>query len=154
MMKRMLYALALTAALTLAGCASPAEAPEVPDLLEPVGVKVDTAEVVRGSLYKTTAYEGSLVAAAEELSFEIDGRISEVHVWPGKWVEEGELLFELDQTALEERMASLQRQLEYIEANGAYDDAAAETWISSRPGRISGRRRSCGRCPPTPCGRN
>ncbi len=126
-MKRMLCGLlAVLLAAALAGCMPQEEAREVPELLEPVGVKVDTAEVVRGDLYKTSMYEGSIVAAAEELSFEIDGRIGEVCVWPGKWVEEGELLFLLDQTDLEERIASLERQIAYIETNGAYDDAAAE----------------------------
>ena len=130
-MKRMLIGLsALLAAALLAGCAREA-APEPPELLEPVGVKVDTAVAERRDLYTTTAYEGSMVAAAEELCFEIDGKISRVYVWPGKWVEEGDVLFELDQTALEERMASLSRQIEYIDANGVYDDAAAEIDIET-----------------------
>ena len=125
-MKRTLCGLALLMAALLAGCASRADVrDEAPELLEPVGVKVDTAVVERTTLYTTAAYEGSLVAKAEELDFEIDGQISVVHAWPGKWVEEGELLFELDQTALEERMESLQRQIEYTETNGVYDDAAA-----------------------------
>ena len=128
MMKRLLFGLlaALLALAPLTGCTRQDAIQQPPELLEPVGVKVDTAVVTRSDLYKTSVYEGSLVAKAEELSFEIDGRISEVFVWPGKWVEEGELLFTLDQTALEERMAALRRQIDYIEGNGAYDDAAAE----------------------------
>lgn len=126
-MKRMLYGLlALTLALLLAGCAQKAEVVEAPELLEPVGVKVDTAVVERGDLFTLSSYEGSLVAAAEELSFEIDGQIKNVFVWPGKHVEAGDVLFELDQEPLEERMASLSRQIDYIESNGVYDDAAAE----------------------------
>ncbi|MBO4298605.1 MAG: biotin/lipoyl-binding protein [Clostridia bacterium] len=126
-MKRMLYGLpALVLALLLGGCAQETAVQEAPALLEPVGVKVDTAVVERSDLYTVSAYEGSLVAAAEELYFEIDGRIGNVYVWPGKWVEAGDVLFELDQTDLEERITSLNRQIDYIEANGVYDDAAAE----------------------------
>ena len=96
-MKRMLYGLlALTLALLLAGCAQKAEVVEAPELLEPVGVKVDTAVVERGDLFTLSSYEGSLVAAAEELSFEIDGQIKNVFVWPGKHVEAGDVLFELE----------------------------------------------------------
>ena len=126
-MKRLLFGLVLglLALSALTGCAGREPVQDVPELLEPVGVKVDTAVVTRGDLYKISVYEGSVVAKAEELSFEIDGRISEVSVWPGKWVEEGELLFTLDQTALEKRMAALERQISYIEDSGAYDDAAA-----------------------------
>ena len=125
-MKRMLCGAAVLLAVLLAGCARQSAPQEVPELLEPVGVKVDTAVVTRADLYTTTVYEGSVVAAAEELSFSIDGKISVVNVWPGKWVEEGDLLFILDQTALEKNMASLQRQIDYMKANGVYDDAAAE----------------------------
>ena len=127
MKKKTLTALlAALLALSLPGCALRPDAQSVPALIEPVGVKVDTAVATRGTLYTTSAYEGSLVAAAEELSFEIDGKIGEVNVWPGKWVEEGELLFSLDQSELGKRIASLERQLDYVESNGAYDDAAAE----------------------------
>ncbi|MBR3503169.1 MAG: hypothetical protein IKO07_02865 [Clostridia bacterium] len=128
MRKTTLYALlAILLAASLSACAVREPEPEsVPELLEPVGVKVDTAVATRGTLYAISAYEGSVVAAAEELRFEIGGRIDKVNVWPGKWVEEGELLFTLDQTELGERIESLERQLDYMEANGTYDDAAAE----------------------------
>ena len=128
MRKITLYALlaALLAASLTACAVQPEEAETVPELIEPVGVKVDTAVATRGTLYTVSTYEGSIVAAAEELRFEIDGRIGKVNVWPGKWVEEGELLFSLDQTELGERIESLERQLDYVESNGAYDDAAAE----------------------------
>jgi len=123
-MKRMLYGL-LAAALLLAGCAQqPADEP--PALLEPVGVKTDTAVVTRGDLYTVSVYDGSIIAAAEELRFDIDGKISRVSVWPGKWVEAGELLFELDQTQVEKRMEALRRQIDYATTDGAYNDAAAD----------------------------
>ncbi len=128
MMKRLLC-LALAAALLLCGCAPRQETEEAPELLEPVGAKSDTAVVTRGDLYTLTMAEGSIVAAAEELSFEIDGTIGVIHVWPGKWVEEGEALMELDQTSLKERMDQLERQIEYANVNGAYDDALAEADI-------------------------
>ena len=127
MMKKTLSVLlAALLAASLSACAPRQDAASAPALMEPVGVKVDTAVATRGTLYTAAAYEGSVVAAAEELSFEIDGTIGQVNVWPGKWVEAGELLFSLDQTELGKRIASLERQLEYLEANGAYDDAAAE----------------------------
>ena len=127
MMKKTLSALlAALLAASLSACAPRQDAATAPALMEPVGVKVDTAVATRGTLYTAAAYDGSVVAAAEELSFDIDGTIGQVNVWPGKWVEEGELLFSLDQTELGKRVDALERQLEYAETNGAYDDAAAE----------------------------
>ena len=89
MRKTTLYALlAILLAASLSACAVREPEPEsVPELLEPVGVKVDTAVATRGTLYAISAYEGSVVAAAEELRFEIGGRIDKVNVWPGKWVD-------------------------------------------------------------------
>ena len=51
-MKRTLCGLALLMAALLAGCASRADVrDEAPELLEPVGVKVDTAVVERQKIF-------------------------------------------------------------------------------------------------------
>ncbi len=128
--KRVKAALLLCAALALVltGCATKQSEP-VPELLKPIGAKTDTAEVVRGELYTTTMYEGSVEARTEELSFEINGTIGTMNVYLGKWVEEGDILMELDQTARKEQMENLQAQIDYIEANGEYDDAIANVGI-------------------------
>ena len=124
-MKRMLYGL-LAAAILLSGCAAQQEEREIPELIEPVGVKTDTAAVERGDLYTMSVSEGSVVAVSTELSFEIDGVIGTRTAYPGQWVEEGDTILELDQTGLEERMDDINRQVEYIRTNGAFDDSMAE----------------------------
>ena len=126
--KRALCALALAAALGLAGCAKEEEMP-VPELLEPVGVRTDTAEVTRENIYTLSVSEGSVVAVSAELYFDIDGYIGEVACYPGKWVTEGEVLFTLDQEDLQETVDSLQSRLDRLREDGAYSDAIAETDI-------------------------
>ena len=116
-----LIILALAAALALAGCASsPVE--EVPELLEPVGVKVDAAVVTRGDICSLTAHEGAVVAVGEGMHFEIDGTLAPVTIYPGKWVTKGEVLLTIDQSALKERIDALERQIDYETQNGADED--------------------------------
>ena len=64
-MKKALAAL-LIAALTLMGCALAEEA-AVPELIEPVGVRLDTAKVVRQDIYNMSYYDAAVVPYTEEL---------------------------------------------------------------------------------------
>ena len=116
-----LLILALCAACLLAGCAS-APVEDVPELMEPVGVKVDSAPVRRGDICTMTAHEGSIVAVGAELSFEIDGVLAPVDIYPGKWVTKGETLLTIDQSDLKERMDALQRQIDFQRQDGADED--------------------------------
>ena len=128
-MKRViLFGLALALALGLSGCGA-RESVQAPELMEPVGVKTDSAVVTRGDLYTTKAYEGSLVAKGVELSFEIEGNLAHVDIYPGKWVEEGDVLLTIDQTALKKQMDDLSRRMDYMDENGALEDEIARLEI-------------------------
>lgn len=129
-MKKTLCLLLLTLTLLLGGCATRQEAVEAPALLEPVGVQADTAVATLGNLYSVSIAEGSIVADSQELCFEIDGEIDLVNIYPGKWVEEGELLLSLDQSAMEKEIRSLREEISYAETNGAYDDEVARIDIA------------------------
>jgi len=119
-------ALALVMAL-LTGCAQ--ETAVVPELMEPVGVQSDMATVYVGDIYDIANYEGSVVAYVEGLSFEVDGSVETINVYPGMLVEEGDILIELDQESLLKRTEQLRRELEYAETDNAYSDALAELEI-------------------------
>lgn len=124
-MKKKICLLAVLA-LLLSGCAREEKTADVPELMEPVGVVMDTAVVVRAPLTTVTAYEGSMVAQSEELSFAIDGYIGEMHTYVGQWVEEGQLLMTLDQDNVLEQIEVLEDEIAYIQQNAQYDDAVAE----------------------------
>ena len=126
-MKKLIALILALAAALLSGCArEDAAVQEAPELLEPVGVRTDYAVAARRDMYTISVYEGSVVATAEELSFDIDGVIGEVLCYPGKWVEEGEALFKLDQEQLGRDIESLRRQIDYAESDGIYEDALAQ----------------------------
>lgn len=118
-----LAALILVMAL-LAGCA--AEEAPTPELMEPVGVQSDMATAYVGEIYNIVHFDASVVAYVEELCFEVDGDIETINVYPGKWVEEGDVLIELDQRETEKRAEQLRRELEYAEQDNAYTDAMTE----------------------------
>ncbi len=116
---RILIGLLLVPAL-LSGCERPTES--VPELLEPVGVTVDTEKVTRGSLVVADLYEGSLTACISEIAFQIDGVIKEIRVYPGQEVRACTVLMNFDLEKTGERIDALKENIEYIEASGKYTD--------------------------------
>ncbi len=125
-----LCALILALAL-LTGCAARPAEEQVPELLEPVGVRIDTATVTRGDIVTITAYEGSVVAAYEALSFPVDGRLDTVTVYPGMPVRKGQTLLTLDLRDAEAQAQAIARQIERVTVNGEYDDELARLDIEA-----------------------
>lgn len=123
--KKRICAFLLLTAVLLSGCNTAQNTEEAPSLMEPVGVKVDTAVVERGSFCTRTMYEGSVVADAEELAFEIDGTLGSVDIYQGQWVEEGQPLFYIDQEDLQESIDDVMDSIAYTEKDGEYTDAMA-----------------------------
>ena len=106
-----------------------ARAEEVPELLESVGVELDTATVERGDLNYLTLYEGQVVCETEELWFEVDGRIASVDVLYGQQVEKGDVLATLDETDAIEEAERLERELTYLRESNALANRILETDI-------------------------
>lgn len=123
--KKRICAFLLLTAVLLSGCTSGTNTEEVPSLMEPVGVKVDTAVVERGDFCTKQMYEGSVVAHAEELAFEIDGVLGSVDIYQGQWVEEGDPLFYIDQEDLKEEIEDVETSIAYTIQDGEYTDAMA-----------------------------
>ena len=100
-MKNASVILALVLALgSFAGCQS--ESSAAPELLEPVGVRMDTAEMQYGDIYNISVYSGAIEPYVEELWFESDGVLGEVLVSVGDTVEAGQELGAIGMTALVE----------------------------------------------------
>ncbi len=121
MRKRIGLAALILAAALLAGCAQ--ETAVVPELMEPVGVQSDVATAYVGEIYDIAHFDASVVAYVEELFFEVDGSVETINIYPGKLVEEGEVLIELNQKSIVERAEQLRREIEYAEQDNAYSDA-------------------------------
>ena len=98
-MKRFL-GLLLALLLCLCGCAAET-GQQVPELLEPVGIKPQVISVGRGNLVNMKALTGCVVPYAEGVAFRVGGRIGKVHVLPGQQVSEGEVLAAVDVEVLE-----------------------------------------------------
>lgn len=114
------------AALCASAMLAPACAEEVPQLLEPVGVTLATAEVYKGDLSKLTVYDGAITPRVEPVGFTVDGEISQVWVTVGQQVKQGQILIELNQDRQTERCAQLEDQIAALETEMEYDDALAQ----------------------------
>lgn len=117
----------------LAGCGKQETAVSAPELLEPVGVQVDTAvaqfsdmvEIVYQSNTdgsRGDVYEGKILPYVEPLYFEVSGTLDELKAAQGDEVKEGQVLATLDPEQLNERIANLRSQINNLNTVGAFDD--------------------------------
>lgn len=125
MLKRWGLTALLLAAAILSGCTEQ-EAAIVPELMEPVGVQSDMAVAYIGDIYDIEYYDASVKPYVQELYFEVSGTVSEMNVYPGMPVREGEAIIELDQTSLEDQAERMNEELAYAQRDNAYTDAQAE----------------------------
>ncbi len=92
---------------------------EVPTLLEPVGAQLETVAVSRGNVDVTSVYDGQVIPNTEVFSFDMDGRVTEVHAYLGNKVSEGDVLIEIENIdqdrieALEEEKENLSLSFEH-----------------------------------------
>lgn len=84
--------------LLLGGCGKSAEV-EVPELIEAVGVDMDTATVTKMDLSGVASYSAQIVPEIEEIAFLSSGSIDELKVSIGDHVEKGQLLATLAGTS-------------------------------------------------------
>ena len=118
-------AVALAAALALCGCARDAEERAI-ELIEPVGVRVDTEEVRRGDAYFVQVVDGVVASRVESLSFPVSGRIDRVGAFAGMRASAGDVLLTLDQTALNERVEELEAEIGFLLTTLDYEERIGE----------------------------
>ncbi len=122
--KRFTLAAVLIAALSaglMSGCTLlPQEEEELaPPLMQPATIEYRTSPVERGTLIQQSRMTGTFAPEVQEaLSFERQGgRLKEVHVRMGAFVEEGQLIMELDSGPLETQIRLQEIELEKVELN-------------------------------------
>ena len=92
----------------LTGCGDSGAAAEAPELIEPVGVDVDTATVKKMDLSGVESYQGQIIPEIKDLYFVNSGNIGEMKVSPGDKVKKGQLLATL--TSVDANVKKLQEQ--------------------------------------------
>lgn len=119
MKKCLAAALLILAGLT--GCGDSAAA-EIPELLEPVNVKLDVAQAQMGEIYQIYAFNGAIVPYVEELSFQVDGTLEELTVTLGEMVTEGAVLAVLSEEQLLNQTKALEEEITNITRMGEFSD--------------------------------
>ena len=128
-MKRLLCI--ICCALMLAGCGSIAGNKEaVPELLEPVGINVDTCKAEPHDILNDTVYYGHVIPGTVKLYFTVDGIIKNVPVFSGKWVEKGEVLLSLDVADIEDQIEDLDDRILDLQEMGTYDERIQDIRIN------------------------
>lgn len=121
----LIRALCASALLGCMACTS-ALCEDAPQLLDPVGVKMDTAVAYIGDIQQIEVYDASVAPRIEELYFEIEGVIQNVYVSVGQMVNAGDPLLSLDQDDILEELKLVQEDLAFRTADAAYADALAD----------------------------
>ena len=97
---RKIYIVSIILCILLGGCSSKKEVIQVPELLEPVSVNIDTAIVGKDEIYKLSSYNAQTIPYTKELSFQVSGNIGAQKVSLGDTVKKGQILITLDESNL------------------------------------------------------
>ena len=97
--------------MVLSGCRK--EQQDVPELLTPVGVNMDTAVVKKVDLSKTQRYVGNITAESTEVWFKIDGIIESLEVSYGDEVQAGDVIARLNHENQDKQIEALELQIEH-----------------------------------------
>ncbi|MDI9470360.1 MAG: hypothetical protein QM296_09160 [Bacillota bacterium] len=126
----------LLAALLAAGSACHAQsagtAAEAPPLLEPVGVQLDTARVMRRTLADVMVCPATVRPATVTLSFAVAGRILKRSVSIGEQVTEGQEIAALDARQLDEELDNVARQRENLALDRDFELEATTLELEAR----------------------
>lgn len=123
-MKKFLIIL-IVGMLLLSGCDKSKEA-EIPELIEPVSVKMDTAVVSRGDIYTLTTYDAKVYPDIEKVSFLIDGEVKDISVSLGQTVEEGDIIISLNDKKITEQLEKTKKSLNDAKSNNEFNDVQRE----------------------------
>lgn len=109
-------------AVMCVGCGGKEQSQPVPDLVEPVGIDVDTAVVTKMKLSSMSSYQGEVVPDMKGMYFLNSGQVASVEVKIGDKVKKGQLLATLkgaDTTVKDLQKDLLDLQQENQELNAA-----------------------------------
>ena len=114
-------------AMGCTGCGDKEVPQQVPELIEPVGVDVDTAKVTKMNLSNMNSYQGEVVPDIKELYFLNSGQVASVKVEIGDKVKKGQLLATLK--GADTTVKELQTELRDLQEENAELNASAKNNI-------------------------
>lgn len=112
MKKAVWMILLLATALLLGGCGS--QQVEAPELLTPVGAKMDTAVATVGDLEEIAVYAGAVAPRYYSLYFTHDAVIGPVPVIGGQQVRTGDVVIAMDLSSVNGKLAALDAETEAL----------------------------------------
>lgn len=98
---------------------------EIPELLEPVGAALETAEVSYGPVEVSAVYGAAVIPETIEFSFDMDGRVKAVHSFLGQSVSKGDVILEIERVN-EEQLEAIELERENLEVAWAYEKKILE----------------------------
>lgn len=99
----------LIATISMTGCGNSKTVEKVPELVEPVGVDIDTVKVKKMNLSSVSSYQGEIIPEIKGLYFVNSGNIDKLLVSEGDRVKKGQLLATL--TSADSGVKKMQKQL-------------------------------------------
>lgn len=128
MKRKICFLLSLFILLSLSACQKNKQT--VPELLEPVGIRVDLVPVETDTICSVRTYEGSIVPHVEQLQFQTNGILKAVNVSLGDQVTKGQILAVLSEDALLEQIEALETEIEQVRTLGDFSDRLAQADIA------------------------
>ena len=119
-MKRILLMLSVIA-LFAAGCAR--QTTPVPELLTPVGSRTDAVAAVTGTMEDMEIFEAAVTPGYIPLYFTHEARIGKLCANLGDAVKAGDILVEMDVSAVESDLAALDAERAALNADAEYEKA-------------------------------
>ena len=108
--RRAVACLALCLALGMSGCQF--HTGDTPELLDTIQIVPGTAVATVDDVYQLQTMEASVIPETTELSFVISGNLAEAYYDVGDVVHKGDALMNLDDSALADKIAELEEQIE------------------------------------------
>lgn len=108
--RRAVACLALCFALGVSGCQF--HTGDTPELLDTIQIVPGTAVATVDDVYQLQTMEASVIPETTELSFFISGNLAEAYYDVGDVVHKGDALMKLDDSALADKIAELEEQIE------------------------------------------
>ena len=100
-------------------CATAAFSEDAPELLAPIGVRLDTEKVIRGPISEIECFEGAVTTPVHELWFEVEGKLLNINVLIGDEVKAGDVLLTLDDRDIVRQIEKLDDQIDYTQKSYA-----------------------------------
>jgi len=123
-MKKKICLLLLVGLCCFCGCQKQKNS-EVPVLMEPAAVEMDTAAAGYSDMYRVLTYSGEVVPYVEEVVFETEGILESCMVSVGDIVKKDQVLAVLDGDAVKEQIQNLKDEIKDETVLGELEDQKA-----------------------------